>query len=164
MKFVLERLDAPSAFGGDDQVVGGREEPIDAAVHEALQHFLAGMVVGHERRVRIGGRAWRTLNGADQIAIGVHRMQAGEIARRVVGQPHETIGHKCGAGSKRILGKELEQVGEPANRVVPPRRRREGRAVIRRRDQHCASQLEATRDLTKLLAALDEIAKHQPAA
>ena len=66
------------------------------------------------------------------------------------GDPDETVRDECGAGRERVVGKQLEQIGDPADRALPPLRRRERRAFVRGCHQHGATELEATRERSEL--------------
>ena len=143
-------IDPPSAFRRHDEIVRGREELVDSHIHQTLQNRTRGLIVRDERRIRVGRRPGRLLKRGDRIARTIHRMQARQIARQAIGEPHQPVRDERGAGRERVARKELQDVGEPADGLVPALRRCERRSVVRRRDEHGAAQLEAACKRTEL--------------
>ncbi len=155
---------APAALARHDEVVGRAEELIEPDVEQTLQHARGRTVIRDERRVRGRRRIGSRLQFLDRIAVAVHRVQAGDIARGVVGDPDEPVGDELAADRERVVGEHLEEIGEPPDGVVPAIGRGERRPVVRRGDEHHAAELEALRQRPELAGALDQRPQHEPAA
>ena len=87
-------IGAPSAFGGDDKIVRCLEELIDAHIDEPSQRIASRMVIRNERRICAARRPRGHLYRGNQLSIGIHRVESRKIARCVIRQPHDSVGHK----------------------------------------------------------------------
>ena len=139
-------IDTPSVRRRDDKVVGGSEPLIDANIQQALQRLIRRLVVGDESGVCVRGRSRRTLKRPDHLSLAVHRAQSGKITRCMIGEPDQTVGHERRARREGVVRKQFEQIGEPPDSLIPSFRRRERRAIVRRRHQDRAPQRSDVRD------------------
>jgi hypothetical protein len=81
-----------------------------------------------------------------------------------MGEPNERIDHPRGSGRERIVGKELEQVGEPSQRLVPSLRRGERRPFVGCADEHGVPELELACGGAERVCSFHDGTQHERAA
>ena len=157
----IRAIDLPPSFGWHNEVIRRSKKLIDARIEKPMQHISRRVVVRHQRRIGVRRRTRRSLQLSDRITLRVHRVQARDVARGVIGKPHQTIRHEFGPCRERIVRKHFEDVRDETDGSFPTIRCRQRRPVVRRSDEHRPPQGKAPGQRPELTCPLDKRAQHQ---
>jgi hypothetical protein len=149
--------DTPATLSGHDQVIRRSEKLINSGVQHPQQHGSGRVVVGDQGGIRLRRWSWRRLQSGNLLPVGIHGVEPWQIARCMPRKPHQSIGHESRTGRERVVGKQLEQVRHPADRVPPALRRCQRGSFVRRSYEYGAPKLEAPRESSEGIATLHEV-------